>query len=524
MRRTLAALTTSAVLIPLAITAMPGAALAATNALTVHVYGRDGAKVSTSVHATNLNTREAYTLTSNRARKLPRGTYVVAAEIVGSDDTTVLGGRTVKVSGSSSTVIDGRKGKPFQVSLNPPTAETLGALTARICAGSDYLVESHAILDKLYVIPNGSENFRLAYAADWMDTHQSGTSTEVRGRYAALGSMIGLPNNFRRTVQRSSLVPVTLHARSQARGDQQHLGVALHSRAGGCAGGLSVTGHGGYGGFTMPLHLSPGKYRFVAETPLHISVRDRTFASGGRYSQNFFNAGRGPGYDLPYTYGRSLYFNPHGMFTDTGSTGVVETFTDGYSSTEGVKTSTTLTKGGRTLKKETKRFTYAHEARFNYLMTSAGWYGLTVSAKREHPTMAMPSGLLSYRTTARFRFHADPRKQQVAPVYLTRFTPAGLDLQNAAKPGSTTNVSLTLDRKKQGGVKLGTAPKVKTMTAWASYDNGATWKKTTLKKSGSKWVATVKNPKSGYVTLRAKVTDTKGNSSDITIYRAYKIA
>ena len=57
------------------------------------------------------------------------------------------------------------------------------------------------------MIPNGSENFRLAYAADWMDTHQSGTSTEVRGRYAALGSMIGLPNNFRRTVQRSSLVP-----------------------------------------------------------------------------------------------------------------------------------------------------------------------------------------------------------------------------------------------------------------------------------------------------------------------------
>ncbi len=73
MRRTLAALTTSAVLIPLAITAMPGAASAATNPLTVHVYGRDGAKVSTSVHATNLNTREAYTLTSNRAKETTQG-------------------------------------------------------------------------------------------------------------------------------------------------------------------------------------------------------------------------------------------------------------------------------------------------------------------------------------------------------------------------------------------------------------------------------------------------------------------
>ncbi len=190
---------------------------------------------------------------------------------------------------------------------------------------------------------------------------------------------------------------------------------------------------------------------------------------------------------------------------------------------EGIKSSTTLTRGGKTLKKQTRTSTSAYDSTFQYRMSSACWYGLTVQAKREHPTIAVPAGMLSYRTTARFRFHADPKKQQVAPVYLTRFAPTGLELQNAAKPGSTTNVNLTLDRKKQGDVKLGTAPKVKTMTAWASYDNGNTWKKTTLKKSGSKWIATVKNPSSGYVTLRAKVTDTKGNSSDITIYRAYKI-
>jgi len=523
VRRTLATLTATAVLVPLMITAMPGAASAATNTLTVHVYDRAGTKVKTRVYATNLSTRLEYDLTSNKAKKLPRGTYVVATEITGRDETTVLGGRTVKVSGSSSTVIDGRKGKPFQVSLNPPTAESLGTVTARVCAGSNYLVESHAFLDKLYVIPNGSENLRFAYATDWMDTHDSGTSTEVRGRYAALGSMTGLPNNFRRTVQRSSLVPVTLTARSQSRGEQQYQGVSLHTRAGGCARDMSVTGYGGAGGFTIPLHVSPGKWRFQAETLFDISVRDRTFASGGRYSQTFFAAGRGPGLDLPYTYGPNLVFEPRGMFTDPGFDGATEFLTDGWSFGEGIKSSTTLTRGGKTLKKQTRTSTSAYDSTFQYRMSSAGWYGLTVQAKREHPTIAVPAGMLSYRTTARFRFHADPKKQQVAPVYLTRFAPTGLNLQNAAKPGSTTNVNLTLDRKKQGDVKLGTAPKVKTMTAWASYDNGNTWKKTTLKKSGSKWIATVKNPSSGYVTLRAKVTDTKGNSSDITIYRAYKI-
>ena len=54
MRRTLATLTATAVLVPLMITAMPGAASAATNTLTVHVYDRAGTKVKTRVYATKL--------------------------------------------------------------------------------------------------------------------------------------------------------------------------------------------------------------------------------------------------------------------------------------------------------------------------------------------------------------------------------------------------------------------------------------------------------------------------------------
>ena len=65
---------------------------------------------------------------------------------------------------------------------------------------------------------------------------------------------------------------------------------------------------------------------------------------------------------------------------------------------------------------------------------------------------------------------------------------------------------------------------VKTVAAQASYDGGKTWKNATVKKSGGGWVATVKNPKSGYVSLRVKVTDTKGNASQITVFRAYRIA
>ena len=121
MRRSLATLTATAVLIPLAVTAMPGAASAATNTLTVQVYDRAGTKVKTKVSLVNLGNRYTYKLSAHKAYKLPKGTYVAAAEINSPDGTTVLGGRTVKVSGASSTVIDARKGKRFRLALNPPS-------------------------------------------------------------------------------------------------------------------------------------------------------------------------------------------------------------------------------------------------------------------------------------------------------------------------------------------------------------------------------------------------------------------
>ncbi|MFX0592833.1 hypothetical protein [Melissospora conviva] len=526
MRRSLATLTTTAVLIPLAVTAMPGAASAATNTLTVHVYDRAGTKVKTKVSLVNLGNRYTYKLSAHKAYKLPKGTYVAAAEINSPDGTTVLGGRTVKVSGASSTVIDARKGKRFRLALNPAVAEEAGTLiTARVCGGPNKLVEASAWSGGLYVIPNGSDNLRLAYSAQWSDTRSTETSTTTVAKYATLDTLVGLPNNFNKTVQRSSLVPVTTTLRARSAVDQ-YQAVSLSSRAGGCARDLPVASHSQGGAFKIPIHVPAGKWRFEAATMSELLVRDRTFAKGARYSQTFPVAGRGPTYDLPYTFGRSLIYMPEHMFADPGfDSGFPDS--NGFHFATGVKTSTTLTKGGKTLKKQTISETFP-SASFRYTMKSAGWYGLTVHAKREKTDyLAVPAGTFSYRTTARFRFYANPNptKYEVAPVYLTRFAPTGLNLYNEAKPGSTTNVNLTLQRKKphQEEVKLGSAPKVKTMTAWASYDNGNTWKKVGVTKSGSKWIAKVKNPGSGYVTLRAKVVDAKGNSSDITIYRAYKI-
>ncbi|MFE4583478.1 hypothetical protein, partial [Streptomyces chartreusis] len=59
---------------------------------------------------------------------------------------------------------------------------------------------------------------------------------------------------------------------------------------------------------------------------------------------------------------------------------------------------------------------------------------------------------------------------------------------------------------------------LKSLAVYVSYNGGKTWKKTTV----TKGKVTVKNPAKGKaVSLRAKITDKKGNASLITVYNAY---
>ena len=144
MRRTLAALTATAVLVPLAVTAAPGAASAATNTLTVTAIGRDGVKVKTSVSVIESRHSRRYTLTSGKARTLPRGTYAALANVrTAKDGSSTVGGRIIKVSGASATTIDARKGKPLRVSLSPAPVARLGSTcTPASAPGSTPRVES----------------------------------------------------------------------------------------------------------------------------------------------------------------------------------------------------------------------------------------------------------------------------------------------------------------------------------------------------------------------------------------------
>jgi subtilisin family serine protease len=130
-------------------------------------------------------------------------------------------------------------------------------------------------------------------------------------------------------------------------------------------------------------------------------------------------------------------------------------------------------------------------------------------------------GGLSTQVKSVFTFrsaHTDPKKATKLPLSAVRYTPT-LDADNAAPAGKPFTIGVTVQR--QPGAQ---AHAVKTLTVDVSYDDGRTWQPATLKRAaGTTWTATVTHPgTAGFVSLRAKSTDTAGNSVDQTIIRAYR--
>ncbi|MGA5143328.1 S8 family peptidase [Streptomyces azureus] len=135
-------------------------------------------------------------------------------------------------------------------------------------------------------------------------------------------------------------------------------------------------------------------------------------------------------------------------------------------------------------------------------------YRLTTTARRSAKVQAA-----STRVDANWTFHSkEPSSGLPAelPVSTVRFkAPVGLDSRVKARQTITYPVTV------EGAAK---GRNLKSLSVYVSYDNGKTWKKTDVKNGR----ITVKNPAKGKgVSLRAKITDKKGNRSTISIHNAY---
>ncbi|RLP96170.1 peptidase [Micromonospora sp. BL4] len=103
------------------------------------------------------------------------------------------------------------------------------------------------------------------------------------------------------------------------------------------------------------------------------------------------------------------------------------------------------------------------------------------------------------------------------PMTAIRYTPE-LDIDNKAPAGRLFALPISLDR------QVGAAPgRTTSLTVEASFDDGRTWRKLSVLRSGEKAVAWVHNPAgTGFVSLRSAAKDTSGNTVKQTVIRAYR--
>ncbi|MEU4996721.1 S8 family serine peptidase [Streptomyces sp. NPDC021622] len=133
-------------------------------------------------------------------------------------------------------------------------------------------------------------------------------------------------------------------------------------------------------------------------------------------------------------------------------------------------------------------------------------YRLTTSMKRSTKLSRVTT-----RVDASWTFSSARAENAQLPASTVRFTPK-LSLASTAPAGARQSIPLKVQGPAAGPGNL------KSLTVYASYDAGRTWKKTPV----TEGKITVKNPAAGKsISLRANLTDKQGNKSTLSIYDAY---
>jgi hypothetical protein len=143
----------------------------------------------------------------------------------------------------------------------------------------------------------------------------------------------------------------------------------------------------------------------------------------------------------------------------------------------------------------------------------AGDYRLAVTSTRE--------STLSTRVSAVWTFRSDTvagEEPKPLPLMAVRFAPE-LDQHNRAKAGRPLVVPVHVQQHEDAGMGS-----LRRLDIDVSYDDGASWRRVPVLGVGLDRLALVAHPAgSGFVSLRARATDNKGNAVEQTIIRAYAI-
>ncbi len=501
------------------------AATAATSAkLTVTTLGREGTKVTSALTLVNMSNAFTYQETSGKQFTLPTGTYSILVDIWNSaDDTDTVAAKDIKVTGTTSTTIDARAGKLVNIKLDTsPGAGYSQQIDARVCEGWNATsVDGYNAPGHLYVVPYVSNYIKFAYMSEWRPDTGTGDV------YAVSSVMTGIPAAPSATYHVAQLATVQVQAMNGPQdAPTADLSMSPDGGSSGCQTGMfdgeTYTGQTPY---TVTAHLSAGTWGVGVNTQADDGSivgnwgKIAKLAAATSYRYPFYHSVWGPAHILPYVMNdvtpERLIFDPMDMFGDPYMNG----------DDAAIWATTTLSLNGKTIA-SVNGTDWGGGSDGDVLdthVTTSGWYTLNTTATRYHPGLTFPATMLSTKSSVSFHYYVSTKTPQVAPVFLTRFFPYGMNMDNQAAPSSTTLVGLTMDRSTPTVDTVLHADTVKTVAGWWSSDDGATWHSTAVTHTGSTYSMNVPNPASGMISLRSEVTDPSGNSSIVTVYRAYAI-
>jgi hypothetical protein len=505
VRYLLAVAAAVAVVVPVGVIS---AAQAATHKVTVNIVGISRAGAQVAVQSTVVPLSGNALPSTGPKYSVTPGTYFVGASVPTYSSGTLVSQtiveRRVRVTRSGTIRLDARGGKLVSVWLDGRDLGSPSMAGGCIRRGIG-VVYPDPPAPQLYLQPVRAKGLGFDWAVE--TAGPSGSYYDLAG-----GTNNALPSSPVYRVHKSGLAKVVMQARAGPVPDQTANVSTSATLSDGCS--LPGVQTPAQIPFRVADYRTPGFWRTEVATrhDLGLTTCSDTwtygrYAARRSYLVSFENAAHGPSTAVPLVAGPSLTFDPNHQFIDPLARGYE------YCNVTNVR----LSGGGHLLKKE--RFTDLVHG-FSARVRAGRSYILNVSAVQTAPHEAMPAGLLSPTTTLTWRFKA---RQGPVPVAVLSFLPLGLNTSNLARPSSLTYVR-AWPTQNSYQFAPGPASAARSFVAEVSSNDGKTWRKVRAVRHKGFWLVAVRNPTSGFVSLRATVVSSSGDSSVETIYRAYGIS
>lgn len=451
---------------------------------------------------TNIDTGKRYTTPPGRSSlRLPKGQYRAEAAFQDPEvKFALLIQPRLRIDGNADVVYDARSAKP--IVLRAPEASatpliTTISLTSTV-AGQRNSV-GYAFLDGLQnslsiaQIGEDSPGFTTSFAAQFAGSE---------GKYSLLWTERDhVPTGYERVAERSDLAEMVTHIVSGGPGRKYRMGA-------------NAQPHDGSGWFTVntPVDGTRDVRDFVTAASAEWSWSFSQGSEQGRFEVEQHNGFR------PLTAGRtheqtvnSAVFGPS-VRHDSSSLPTLARLDDlllvavpMFTDSNGGTGLSAVDAGHVSLFRDGVQMGQVADdvARFEVPGEDAAYRAEVMLERSNAELTTKVSGAWTFRSK-------HDGGLRILPMSVVRFVP---ELKDNAAHGPTLRIPLQVQQQE------GT-PEITHIEAGVSFDDGATWQKATVADDA---VQVVHEPGARFASLRARTTDAAGNTSEVTIIRAYRI-